>query len=84
MGPASRDSAEANSGLTGHGGDLFGPDSVDLKPEKGSQDKVKAIYKLEGDKLTICFALDGKDRPKEFATKDGSFTILMTWQKDKP
>ena len=41
------------------------------------------IYKLEGDEFTVCFALPGKDRPKEFTTKSGTGEILHVWKKEK-
>jgi uncharacterized protein (TIGR03067 family) len=62
------------------------PMQIDITPADG-KNKGKAfqgICQIEGDTLKVCVAAPGKERPKEFATKDGSFTILMTWQKDKP
>lgn len=55
------------------------PFAIDLKPEKGRNETVKGIYKIEKDKLVICFSMDGADRPKEFKsepnTKTGMFTL---------
>ena len=61
------------------------PAAMDLKIDSGSDiDKgVKAIYKLEGDTLTICVAEPGKDRPKAFAGKEGSGHTLMVFKKAK-
>jgi uncharacterized protein (TIGR03067 family) len=61
------------------------PASVDLKITSGDdKDKVvKAIYKFDDDKLTICFAEPGKDRPKEFAGKEGTGHTVLTLLKQK-
>ena len=39
-------------------------------PDKGKTEP--GIYKVEGDKLTICVNDPGKDRPSAFAIKDGT------------
>ena len=44
---------------------------------------VKAIYELSGDTLRVCYALDGGERPKEMATKEGSPLLLMTYKREK-
>ena len=59
------------------------PATLDLKVESGSDagKVVKAIYKLEGDTLTICVAEPGKDRPKAFAAREASGHTLMVFKK---
>src|SRR5713101_7826995 len=47
--------------------------TVTKGPAKG--EKVLAIYKLEGDKLTVC-AGTSERRPKEFVTKPGSPFVI--------
>jgi uncharacterized protein (TIGR03067 family) len=41
------------------------------------------IYKLEGDRLTMCVRLKGEGRPTEFATKQGSGDMLMVFERVK-
>ena len=49
------------------------PAHIDLTkigpPKQGAV--MLGIYKLEGDKLTICAAFDGDERPKDFRPADG-------------
>jgi uncharacterized protein (TIGR03067 family) len=64
------------------------PPTMDVKITYG-QDKDKtqfAIYRLEGDKLTLCCTPAGaeeKDRPKEFKAEAGSEAILFVFKKEK-
>jgi uncharacterized protein (TIGR03067 family) len=44
---------------------------------------VKAIYELSGDTLRVCYTLDGGERPKEFATKEGSPVLMLTYKREK-
>lgn len=41
------------------------------------------IYRLEGDKLTICVGV-GEDRPADFATRDGEKAVLLVLERRKP
>jgi len=41
------------------------------------------IYELDGDTVKFCFAAPGKDRPTEFAAKEGSQRTLSVWKRDK-
>src|SRR6266511_2312577 len=54
--------------------------TVTKGPAKG--DKVLAIYKIEGDRMTVCAGTSEK-RPKEFATKAGSPFVIVVYQKQK-
>jgi uncharacterized protein (TIGR03067 family) len=50
-----------------------------LGPDKGRT--ALAIYKLEGDTMTICRAAPGKDRPTKFSSKPGSGHTLMVYAR---
>jgi uncharacterized protein (TIGR03067 family) len=43
-----------------------------------------AIYELTGDTLRICYDLEGKTRPSEFATKTGTQQLLVSYKRAKP
>ena len=43
----------------------------------------KAIYELKGDTLRVCYATEGGERPKEFATKPDSQLLLITYKREK-
>jgi len=62
------------------------PRAIDLAFTAGpDKDKsVQGIYKLDGDVLTVCVAEPGKDRPKEFASAEGSGHILLVFKRAKP
>lgn len=42
----------------------------------------RGIYKLDGDKLTICVSGLGKDRPSAFSTKSGDGTSLVVYRRE--
>lgn len=51
-------------------------------PWKGK--KMEGIYEFLGkDEFRVCFAVPGKERPKEFSTKPGSGHILHQWKRVK-
>jgi uncharacterized protein (TIGR03067 family) len=58
------------------------PAAIDIRPAKG-RELVKGIYKLEKDQLHICFAKDGKDRPKEFASTQEARSSLVVLERVK-
>ncbi|MEX0676569.1 MAG: TIGR03067 domain-containing protein [Pirellulales bacterium] len=48
-------------------------------PDKGKVYLV--IYKVEGDRLTICLESANKNRPKQFTGKAGTGCVLEAWQR---
>jgi uncharacterized protein (TIGR03067 family) len=61
------------------------PKAIDVIPDGGPyRDRyVLGIYKLEGDKLTICMADPGQPRPKEFKAEKGSRCTLRTFARGR-
>lgn len=57
------------------------PKTIDIKPEGG--ETMKGIYELTGDRLKICFAEPGQNRPKEFKSPAGSDLILLVLKREK-
>ena len=45
---------------------------------------VPGIYDLDGDKLRVCFARPGEDRPTEFTTKRGTGFLLCVYKRRQP
>jgi uncharacterized protein (TIGR03067 family) len=42
------------------------------------------IYKLDGDTLTMCYCLPGKERPTAFESSSGSGAFLVVWKRAEP
>jgi uncharacterized protein (TIGR03067 family) len=63
------------------------PKTMDNVHESGAQKGKKqyGVYKLEGDKLTVCMTPPGReegDRPKDFNTK-GTSNVLFIFERDE-
>jgi uncharacterized protein (TIGR03067 family) len=56
--------------------------AVDEGPEEAKGKTSKGIYKLDGEKLTLCVSVPGKDRPKEFAQAEDE-AYLFELKKEK-
>lgn len=62
------------------------PKSLDLTTPSAGPDKGKsrlAVYKLDGDSLTICFGAYRDVRPTDFTCKPVSNRLLITYQRAK-
>ena len=57
------------------------PKEITMKSSEGMA--MYAIYTFDGDKLQICGAEEEGDRPKEFASKEGSRAMNMIFEKVK-
>jgi uncharacterized protein (TIGR03067 family) len=56
--------------------------TIDDGPEDAKGKISKAIYKLDGEKLTLCVSLPGKDRPKAFEqAPDEAYLFELKKQK---
>ena len=62
------------------------PKTIDVIPDGGPTmgKHILGIYKLEGDKLTICMAGTDKERPKSFEARKGSGQTLMVFERERP
>jgi uncharacterized protein (TIGR03067 family) len=61
------------------------PKSMVIKPTGGpGKDKVlKAIYKLDGDSLVICYDMEGKETPKKFESTAENKFLLIEYKRKK-
>jgi uncharacterized protein (TIGR03067 family) len=61
------------------------PATIDMQPGSGQYEgkTLPGIYKLDGETLTIAFAMPGKDRPKAFESKAGTGVVLVVHKKAK-
>lgn len=61
------------------------PKTIDITYTEGPQKGMTllGIYELEGDTYKICVSMVEKDRPKEFATKEGTQHVLQVLKREK-
>jgi uncharacterized protein (TIGR03067 family) len=61
------------------------PKTIDFVPT-GTGPKAEpilGIYELDHDRWKICYALAGKERPRELTAKEGSGHTLAVWEREK-
>jgi uncharacterized protein (TIGR03067 family) len=61
------------------------PVTVDILSSEGpNKGKTKlAIVELKDDSMKACYDMEGKARPTEFATKEGSPNVLIQYKREK-
>jgi len=59
------------------------PKHIDSLPEKMPDKPFLGIYEIEEDRIKVCYAPPGKDRPTSFEAKKGSGHTLMIWEREK-
>ena len=61
------------------------PKAMDIKATGGpDKDKlIKAIYKLDGDAMVVCYELGGDKRPEKFESKADTKQLLTTYKRKK-
>jgi uncharacterized protein (TIGR03067 family) len=57
--------------------------TITVRQEDKKAFSMNGIYSVTGDELRICIARPDDDRPKEFTSKEGSGTTLMTFKRIK-
>ncbi len=61
------------------------PAAIDIVPEKEgkAREAVLGIYQFDGPVLKMAWAKEGGERPKEFASKEGSGVNVMVLRRNK-
>jgi uncharacterized protein (TIGR03067 family) len=59
------------------------PKSMVINPDKGQVKELKAIYKLDGDTLTVCYDRTGKETPKKFESTAENKLLLVEYKRKK-
>jgi len=57
--------------------------TFDVANVPGRKGTKLGIYELDGDTLKVCTSFPTRERPTEFATKEGSLQILIVFRREK-
>ena len=60
-----------------------GPEEHHGKNEAGRDKPLLGIYEFDGEKMKLCFAGPGKERPTAFTSEAGSGQTLTVWVREK-
>jgi uncharacterized protein (TIGR03067 family) len=63
------------------------PREIDFLPDAPPKGKaipaIKGIYKIDGEKITMCYGAPGGKRPAKFESTEGSGLTLVVWVREK-
>jgi len=59
------------------------PKHIDSLPDKMPGKAFLGIYEIDGNRIKVCYAPPGKDRPAELVSKKDSGHTFMIWEKEK-
>jgi uncharacterized protein (TIGR03067 family) len=76
-GSAREERAEVSLDLTAN------PRQIDIRPKRKGAEPGRGIYQLEGDTMTLCWTPEGGERPKKFASENGSNVRLLVLKRVK-
>jgi uncharacterized protein (TIGR03067 family) len=54
----------------------------DAPPKGKPAPAIPGIYKIDGDKITMCYATPGGERPAKFESTEGSGRTLVVWVRE--
>ena len=63
--------------------DAASPQTMDIVGREGPNAgrTMLAIYELEADRLTVCYDLDGKERPSDMRPRDDRLLLSITYTR---
>jgi uncharacterized protein (TIGR03067 family) len=63
--------------------DAASPQTMDIVGREGPNAgrTMLAIYRLDADRLTVCYDLDGKERPRDMQPRDDKLLLSITYTR---